>query len=193
MDRGLDLREIEPRETRGVVPYGVRVLGGGRGAGKGVAESHHILLGQREGGAERLPGGERERNAGNGRGNPWCDGRVSSWLVSPSVVVLRRNPGEKHAEIRLSFLVCSRSGLPRCRTGTKRSIDYTPRHRASHRPRTPRFGGRPPGCCFWANAPSAAAHSGGNSRGRRSGPTATYVRLASVTLTQITLVGLRCA
>ena len=37
------------------------------------------------------------------------------------------------------------------------------------------------------------AYSGGRGTGRRSAPTATYVRLASVTLTQIILPGLRWA
>src|SRR5207249_2279771 len=39
----------------------------------------------------------------------------------------------------------------------------------------------------------AVRQGGGNSRGLRSGPTATYVRLASVTFTVISLPGLRCA
>ena len=70
MDRLLDLREIEPRETCGVVPHGVRVLGGGGGAGKSVAEPHHILLGQREGSAERLSSRKGQGDAGYGSGNP---------------------------------------------------------------------------------------------------------------------------
>src|SRR4029453_6521089 len=49
-----------------------------------------------------------------------------------------------------------------------------------------------PRCCFWAKE-SDEAHSGGSSRGRRSSPTATYVSDASVTLTQITSLGLRWA
>src|SRR4051812_18141847 len=44
-----------------------------------------------------------------------------------------------------------------------------------------------------ALCPCCCTYSGGSSRGRRSGPTATYVRLASVTLTQTTSVGFRCA
>ena len=69
MQRALHLRQIEPRETGGIEPDGVRVLGGGPGAGKGVAEPHHILLGERERGTVRLRCAERERDAGNGRGN----------------------------------------------------------------------------------------------------------------------------
>ncbi len=94
MDRGLGLRKIESRETGGVEPHGVRVLGDCPGPRKGVAESKRILLGQRERRTERLGGGEREGDAGNGRGNPGAtEGCRHGWALH-SVVVLRRNPGE---------------------------------------------------------------------------------------------------
>src|SRR6185295_664839 len=158
---------LQPYQSRRVVKDRSHVLGSRRAAGVGVAQPARILFLQREPRTECMAGRQRQQRCADGGRQARTTECTGFHVVRPPV-----------------------SGLPLVRfswaAAGRRALLIT-----IHRPYASRTG-RPP-CKSRPCRLRSRGYSGGSSRGRRSGPTATKVRHASVTLTQIILPGLRSA
>src|SRR5438477_5949435 len=169
------LHRLQSHESRRIVEDRADVLGRCGAAGVRVPESARILFLQRKSRALRWL-----RRKGNQRSTQ-CRRK-------------RREPKRflDHPNVLLWFFdrLASRRPSESCRFTIHREFAI-PVEGAARVARLRRLCGRDD----TQSAPSfdAVRQGGGNSRGLRSGPTATYVRLASVTFTVISLPGLRCA